>query len=90
VKAFRVIVEGRVQGVCFRHYTQQEANRLGVTGWVRNCSDGSVEAMICGDDAPIDAMLAWLNQGPSSATVTNVRTEPATPTLSSAEFIITY
>ncbi|HKI60293.1 MAG TPA: acylphosphatase, partial [Mariprofundaceae bacterium] len=46
MKAYRVRIEGRVQGVSFRYYTLQEANRLGIDGWVRNCEDGSVETLI--------------------------------------------
>jgi len=79
VKALKVRVEGRVQGVCFRHYTQLEANRLGINGWVRNCADGSVEALICGDEAQLEAMLAWLKHGPSSAVVSQTHVEPANP-----------
>jgi len=75
VKAYKVRIEGRVQGVCFRHYTQQEANRLGLTGWVRNLSDGSVETLICGDEAQLKAMLAWLEHGPSTAKVAQTRVE---------------
>jgi len=77
-KAYRVRIEGRVQGVCFRYYTEQEANRLGITGWVRNCSDGSVEALICGDEQPLQMMLAWLKHGPSSAVVSQTKVEPIT------------
>ena len=70
LKAFRVRVEGRVQGVGFRYYTEKEANRLGISGWVRNCADGSVEAVICGSEEQVNAMLTWLKHGPSSAEVT--------------------
>lgn len=62
-------VSGRVQGVCFRHYAKQEADRLGVTGWVRNMADGSVEAIICGDGSQLAAMQAWMARGPSMAHV---------------------
>lgn len=90
MKAYRVLVEGRVQGVSFRYYTQQEAIRLGIHGWVRNCADGSVEALICGDAGQIDAMLAWLGHGPSSAVVSNLRSEPAEPAPAASGFQITY
>lgn len=72
-----VRVQGRVQGVCFRHYTREEAIRLGITGWVRNCSDGSVEVLICGSDEQLEAMLAWLNHGPELASVTQLDAKPA-------------
>lgn len=70
LQAYKVHVEGRVQGVGFRYYTEKEAKRLGITGWVRNCADGSVEAMICGSEEQVNAMLTWLRHGPSSAEVT--------------------
>ncbi len=78
MKAFRVRVQGRVQGVCFRYYTELEANRLGISGWVRNCADGSVEALICGDEQQTQAMLVWLQQGPPSASVAAVDVESVT------------
>lgn len=79
MKTYKVRVEGRVQGVCFRHYTREKANELGIDGWVRNCSDGSVETLICGDERQLDTMLAWLKRGPSLATVTQTYIEPAAP-----------
>ncbi len=90
MKAYRVRVEGRVQGVCFRYYTAQEADRLGITGWVRNCSDGSVEALICGDDQQLQMMLAWLKHGPPSAVVSNTEAEPTISEPRPADFHITY
>jgi acylphosphatase len=63
--ALRVLVSGRVQGVFFRAFTQEEARRLGVRGWVRNLSDGRVEAHIEHKDRGVlDAMLARLREGP--------------------------
>jgi acylphosphatase len=64
---------GRVQGVGFRHYTQREARRRGVYGWVRNRQDGSVEAMLQGPQDAVDAVLNWVRHGPPSATVTDVQ-----------------
>ena len=55
---------GDVQGVCFRHYAKREAERLGISGWVKNVSDGSVEALICGGDGQLAAMREWLSRGP--------------------------
>lgn len=69
-----VRVEGRVQGVFFRHHTREEALRLGIGGWVRNCPDGSVEALICGSEAQLQAMVAWLEHGPPTAHVTAIST----------------
>jgi len=65
-------IGGRVQGVCFRMYTQQEAARLGVTGWVRNLPDGRVAALFEGDKRVVDNMLAWCRQGPPYAYVDHV------------------
>ena len=64
-----VHIQGYVQGVGFRYYTQQYAKELCLTGWVRNCSDGCVETMICGTTESIEAMLNWLAHGPTLARV---------------------
>jgi acylphosphatase len=69
------IVHGRVQGVNFRYYTQRRANELGVTGWVRNLEDRSVEVTAEGTHAQLDELLAFLRQGPPSARVTDVEVE---------------
>lgn len=90
MKALIVRVEGRVQGVGFRYYTEQEANRLGINGWVRNCSDNSVEALICGPEPQLNTMLTWLKNGPSSAIVTQAHIEPANPDPLPTGFNITY
>lgn len=68
-KRVRVIVSGRVQGVNFRRYTQQTAQGLGVSGWVRNLPDGSVEACFEGEASAVDAVVAWCKEGPSYARV---------------------
>jgi acylphosphatase len=68
----RVIVEGRVQGVFFRHHTQEMALRLGVNGWVKNRRDGSVEAVFEGDQERVDQMIQWCHRGPSEARVMKV------------------
>ena len=68
-----VEVFGRVQGVWFRGATEREANRMGVCGWVRNRSDGSVEAVFEGDAALVEQLIAWCHRGPSSARVDEVR-----------------
>jgi acylphosphatase len=69
----RVIVEGRVQGVYFRAYTQEMAHLLSLKGWVKNRSDGRVEALFEGEKAKVDEMIQWCHRGPSEAKVTNVR-----------------
>jgi acylphosphatase len=70
-------VTGRVQGVAFRAATQQEAERLGVTGWVRNEPDGSVAAHLEGDPDAVDAMVSWCRRGPTGAKVRDVAVRPA-------------
>jgi len=64
---------GRVQGVGFRFHMQRKARELGVTGWVRNRLDGSVEAVVQGRAEVLDAMIAWARRGPRSALVSEVR-----------------
>jgi acylphosphatase len=77
---FHAIIEGRVQGVGFRYFVEENAVDLGLTGWVRNCWDGSVEVKAEGKQADLDRLLTALQRGPRSAFVTNVKTEwlPAT------------
>ena len=67
-----VIVHGRVQGVWFRASTKDEADRLGVTGWVRNLPDGSVEAVFEGDKKKVEEIVGWCHRGPSGANVSKV------------------
>ena len=72
-------IRGRVQGVWFRGSMQQEAERLGVSGWARNRPDGTVEAEAEGTRAGVDALIAWAHHGPRGARVTEVQvrwTEP--------------
>ena len=73
----RVVVHGRVQGVGFREYMRREALSLGVAGWVRNRRDGSVEAVVHGDEGAVERMVAWAAHGPSSAKVTSIQVENA-------------
>jgi acylphosphatase len=77
VKALRLVIEGRVQGVGFRAWTEREALARGLTGFVRNRRDGSVEAVICGENARVDDMVIACNRGPRSAVVTRITSEPA-------------
>ncbi len=65
----RLLVRGRVQGVGFRYATVRAAQRFGVTGWVRNRSDGSVEAVVHGTAEAVEAIVAWARRGPDSAIV---------------------
>lgn len=67
---YRII--GRVQGVFYRASTHDTARQLGLSGWVRNLPDGSVEAIACGDEAQLARLEHWLHQGPPLAMVDNV------------------
>ena len=70
--ARRFVIRGLVQGVGFRHATRGAAERLGLRGWVRNCADGSVEAVALGDDDQLDALERWARRGPPAARVDSV------------------
>ena len=71
----RFRVHGRVQGVFFRGSMCDEARRSGVQGWVRNCRDGTVEAVAEGPRPAVDRLIAWAHQGPPGALVTDVEIE---------------
>ena len=75
--ALRARITGRVQGVWFRGWTEQEANKLGLYGWVRNRDDGSVEALFCGDETIVNEMITRCHSGPQGAEVKEVETFPA-------------
>jgi acylphosphatase len=65
-------IHGHVQGVFFRESMCRQAQQLGITGWVRNCRDGTVEAMIQGAPEAVSAMIAWARTGPDRARVEGV------------------
>lgn len=65
-------ISGKVQGVYYRFSTQQQAWRLGVTGWARNLSDGRVEVLLCGEEAAVYELESWLRIGPPEACVEHV------------------
>jgi acylphosphatase len=71
----QAIVHGRVQGVSFRYYTQQRARDLGLTGYVRNVWDGTVEVVAEGQRPAVEELLAFLHTGPRAAFVTQVDTK---------------
>jgi acylphosphatase len=76
VKSLQVRITGRVQGVGFRAWTEQEARQRGLSGWVRNRRDGSVEAVISGGDEAVTEMLGYFWQGPPASRVERVEAEP--------------
>jgi acylphosphatase len=75
-----VVVRGRVQGVWYRGSMQEEAERAGLTGWVRNRPDGTVEAEIEGEREDVDALIAWARRGPPGARVSDVSVDWVAPT----------
>lgn len=76
MSAVRVVVEGRVQGVGYRAFVVDEAEALGLKGWVRNLRDGRVEMVLSGSDTDIEGMIAACRKGPRLALVTRVETSP--------------
>jgi acylphosphatase len=72
-----LIIHGRVQGVGYRAYMRMEADRLSVTGWVRNRADGTVEAMIHGSPEDVSKLLEWARRGPPAARVTSIEVTEA-------------
>jgi acylphosphatase len=76
----RVVISGRVQGVSFRANTRDQARSIGIRGWVRNLSDGRVEAIFEGPQADVQRMIHWCNRGPAPARVANVEVHWEPPT----------
>lgn len=74
-ECIRCLVSGHVQGVFFRASARQEAQRLGLTGWARNLSDGRVEVLACGEPEQVERYREWLREGPPDARVDGVEEE---------------
>lgn len=72
MRRVRVLISGRVQGVFFRAYTQEEAKRFGLKGWVRNLPDGRVEALFEGEDEAVEKMIKWCHRGSPASKVEKV------------------
>ena len=72
----RLVITGRVQGVGYRDWAIATGLRLGLVGWVRNCADGSVEALIAGDDEAVGKMIDACRRGPPLARVDDIDLEP--------------
>ncbi len=81
-----LVIRGRVQGVGFREAMGSEAKSLGVTGWVRNRLEGSVEAVVQGSDAQVESIIQWARRGPSSARVTQIEIDDSNDYGPFAEF----
>ncbi len=75
MKNVHVLISGKVQGVFFRASTKQKAESLGLKGWVKNTSDGKVEAVFEGKDDRVQDMIEWCNHGPALANVIDVECE---------------
>lgn len=76
-KAVKLIIHGRVQGVCYRHWTILKATYLKLDGWVRNRADGTVEALLVGQQADVDKMIELCKEGPEAARVDHIDVEKA-------------
>lgn len=76
MKTLHLVMHGRVQGVWYRDSMRREAEALKVSGWVRNRSDGTVEAMVQGAADAVDALVRWAQRGPQLAQVERVEVEP--------------
>ena len=74
-----LLIRGRVQGVGFRNYIEYKAQQLGVCGWIRNRSDGSVEAVFQGPATAVDAMIGWARRGPRAGGSRRARYTRAAP-----------
>ncbi len=70
-----LLISGRVQGVCFRMYTEEEATKRSLTGWVRNLPTGQVEAVFEGNKKSIEEVIQWCHKGPPAARVTDLAVE---------------
>jgi acylphosphatase len=88
IRSVLVRISGRVQGVGYRAWTAEEAQRRHLSGWVRNLATGEVEALFSGPADVVDAMLAACRRGPRLARVDNVSVSPAEP--ASGEFSVKY
>ena len=80
-----LVITGKVQGVWYRGSMCEAAQRLGVTGWVRNRADGSVEAMVAGSAEQVAALMNWARRGPPAAVVEHVAVELGSGSFSTFE-----
>jgi acylphosphatase len=71
----RIFISGKVQGVGYRFSTRQQAQKLGVNGWVKNLPDGRVEAVLAGDRPAVEQMIQWCRVGPAAAVIEKITVE---------------
>jgi len=76
-KSVRLIITGKVQGVWYRGWTVEQATKLGLDGWVRNRADGTVEALMVGQEPQVDQMITLCWQGPKFSKVLEIDIQPA-------------
>lgn len=88
MKRVRILIEGKLQGANFRYHTQQEAQKLGLTGFVRNLSDGRIEIDAQGDDASVEKILAWCQEGPQSAQLKSILFRYDEPAEHGTDFVV--
>ena len=90
MKQASIIVSGRVQGVYFRASARNYARQLGIKGWVRNCADGSVEALAEGEQNQLRQFITWCQSGPPGALVTDVAIEWQEASVEFVDFMVRY
>ncbi len=90
IARLHVVIDGIVQGVFFRASTREEASALGLTGWVKNCFDGNVEAVFEGEKELVEQILVWCKTGPPGAKVININSNWEAPTGEFDTFSIKY
>jgi acylphosphatase len=86
----RLLISGRVQGVAFRYYTRDVARDNEVYGWVRNLTDGRVEAVFEGKQEDVDSVIAWCRKGPPASRVENVQALEEVPTGEFTDFDVRF
>lgn len=89
-EAVHIIVHGNVQGVGFRYFTQRNATRLGIVGWVKNRYDGTVEIRAEGPKSALQQLINRVHEGPSHAHVTKADVDWKSPTGKFSQFGVTY